>query len=110
MHPLITSITHMTRCTLSVLLLFVGFSVMAQQPPAGWCGTREMSPWFRQYRDQWDLTAGSRGLDTNWLYVPMTIHLVGNDEGAGYFPINQAMRALCDMNAQYAPSYIRFYD
>lgn len=82
---------------------------MAQQPPAGWCGTREMSPWFRQYRDQWDLTAGSRGLDTNWLYVPMTIHLVGNDEGAGYFPINQAMRALCDVNAQYAPSYIRFY-
>jgi hypothetical protein len=39
----------------------------------------------------------------------MTVHLVGNDNGTGYYKFEQALRAVCEMNEQFAEARIRFY-
>lgn len=91
-------------------LLLLTQALAAQQAPDNWCGTKGKSAWLDWFADHRDsLRAAQRGEDTTWLYVPMTIHIVGNDAGGGYFPINQAMRAICDMNENYAPAHIRYY-
>jgi hypothetical protein len=77
--------------------------------PLQFCGTKGYSPWLNWYQDHKDELAIDRDIDTNWLYVPVTIHLVGNNQGGGYHPIDQAIRALCEMNKQYEPAHIQHY-
>jgi hypothetical protein len=101
---------------LFVLFLLSGITLSAQKteeelppPPNSPCGTHEMSPWllwFRAHKEE--LTAG-RDVDTTWLYVPVTIHIVGDNAGNGFHPQDLCMRIMCEMNEQYAPAYIRFY-
>jgi hypothetical protein len=94
---------------LTIALLICAQMVQAQQPADNWCGTKGQSPWLDWYFAHRDSLKAQRGADTTWLYVPMTMHLVGNDAGSGYFPVNQAMRAICEMNEKYVPARIQFY-
>jgi hypothetical protein len=95
---------------LAFALLTLVQSLQAQQPVNNWCGTTGKSAWLDWYYSHRDsIHAVQRGVDSTWLYVPMTIHLVGNDAGSGYFPINQAMRAVCEMNENYTDAHIRYY-
>lgn len=97
---------------LTVTLLFSIFipSAFAQQPVSGrMCGYTGKSPWLQWYQKNRTQLAQDRGVDTAWLYVPMTLHLVGTDQGTGYYKLEQALRAVCEMNEQYEPAHIRFY-
>jgi hypothetical protein len=42
-------------------------------------------------------------------YVPIQIHITGTDEGVGYYKIESALQALCDINKDFAPTGFRFY-
>lgn len=94
-----------------ILALSIGQAVQAQQPSdKNFCGYTGYSPWLTWYQDNRAEIAQQRGSgDTTWLYAPVTVHIVGNNNGTGYFRFDQAIRVLCEMNAQYAPSHIRFY-
>jgi hypothetical protein len=85
---------------------------LAQQPANEWCGTRGKSPWLKQFQlnklHQHHLTPDN-GADTAWLYVPTTVHIVGTNSGTGYYALDQALRAVCEMNGQYESARIRFY-
>ncbi len=98
---------------LSVIFLLVLRALSAQptnQPvPAAWCGTHEYSAWLHWYHDHKNELSTLRDLDTAWLYVPVTIHIVGDDNGSGLYPEGETFRILCEMNEQYAPARIRFY-
>jgi hypothetical protein len=43
------------------------------------------------------------------IYVPLTIHIVGDDEGNGYYEPQNVMNSLCRLNADYEPYKIQFY-
>ncbi len=76
----------------------------AQQP--NFCGTPAVkSDWLIRY--QQNPHAFPRSFDT--LYVPMTIHLLGTNSGAGYFPLTRVLDAVCSLNEDFAPTGIRFY-
>lgn len=95
---------------LAFLLLLSTPAAFAQQvisdPVCGYAGKSPWLEWYQQHRDQ---IAQDRGSDTSWLYAPMTLHLVGRNDGSGRFPFAQALRAVCEMNEQFAPAHIRFY-
>lgn len=94
-----------------VFLLFSCLnSAFAQQPVSNqWCGYTGKSPWLEWYQQNRDQLAQERGNDTAWLYVPMTLHIVGTNIGTGYFKIEQALRNICEMNGQFEEARIRFY-
>ncbi len=89
---------------LAVLAVSCFSALYAQQTPP--CATPAgKSDWLIHY--QRHKAAFPRTVDT--LYVPMTIHLLGDDSGAGYFPLIKVLDAVCSLNEDFAPSGIRFY-
>lgn len=99
------------KLTLSVLLICTAgvplFSQIAEE--TGACGTRGLTPWFEQYTQHRHNHAADNGGDTAWLYVPVTMHITGEDNGSGYYPLENALQSLCRMNFHYAPARIYFY-
>ncbi|MFN0215647.1 MAG: zinc-dependent metalloprotease [Saprospiraceae bacterium] len=86
-------------------------AAFAQQPThTEWCGTKGITPWFDYYRQNREAIAAERGdTDTAWLYVPVTVQITGTDSGAGYYPLEQAIQSVCQMNEHFAPTRIRYY-
>lgn len=98
------------KFTFLLCCLSLAFAATAQQDEHNWCGTTEESAWLDWYQRNTGIFHAAEGdADTNWLYVPVTLHIVGNNSGVGYFPLDNAIRAVCEMNGQYEPARIRFY-
>jgi hypothetical protein len=98
------------RYAFFALILLISNALFGQQPASNrLCGYTGKSPWLDWYQQHRDEIAQERGIDTAWLYVPVTVHLVGNDNGTGYYKFEQALRAVCEMNEQFVPARIRFY-
>jgi hypothetical protein len=99
------------RSLIFTIIFFLGFSnVQSQITNPDGCGTVGMTEWFKWYVQNRDmLQAAEGGSDTNWLYVPVTLHLLGTDAGTGYFNTSLAIAAMNNMNQQYIPARIRFY-
>ncbi len=71
------------------------------------CGnTGGASPWLKNY--QRNPNAWRKANDT-LLLVPLTVHLVGSDEGFGYFPLVGLLNALCQLNADFSQANIQFF-
>ncbi len=97
------------KISLLVFTLFLFSSVFAQQETEKFCGYTGNSAWLDWYQRNTGVFQQENGADTSWLYVPVTVHIVGTNSGTGYFDFEQAIRAICEMNSQYAPAYVRFY-
>ncbi len=97
-------------CILALLFLSLqNQSLFAQNQILEPCGTRissEAENWFHSldhsFRKNLRLQAGE-------LFIPVVIHIVGNDNGNGYFPKEQAFQLICELNRQYIPASIRFF-
>ncbi len=98
----------LNKYTLLFILLLSGFFASAQQASENFCGYTGSSDWLDWYQRNTGMFQSENG-DTTWLYVPVTVHIVGTNTGAGYFHLDQAIQAVCGMNNQYASSFIRFY-
>ncbi len=72
--------------------------------PCGTPGYR--SEWLKSFQQR--PVASSRNSDTV-LYVPLTIHLLGNDAGEGYFSVRRLKEAFCKLNDDFAPANIQFF-
>jgi len=93
-----------------VLFLLAGQFVVAQGIISNnWCGTTGVKPWLTQYQNDRTALQYRHNDDSTWLYVPMTIQIVGNDAGGGYYPVDLAFRVICEMNEQYQNAHIHFY-
>lgn len=96
--------------TFLLLALLSGFFASAQQSTDNFCGYTGSSEWLDWYqRNNGLFQSTDGGADTSWLYVPVTVHIIGTNTGTGYFHIDQAIRAVCEMNSQFAPAFVRFY-
>jgi hypothetical protein len=42
-------------------------------------------------------------------YVPLQVHIIGNNQGIGYYRIESLLQALCDVNQDFVPTGFRFY-
>ncbi len=99
----------MKRIVLTGLMAFAGLFLLSAQEES-WplpCGAPAgKSEWLKKY--QQNPQAFNRSLDT-LLYVPLTIHIVGNDAGEGYFGTNKLLDALCKLNEDYAEANVAFF-
>ena len=90
---------------LLLLALWVSGSVFAQDIHP--CGTGDYrSEWFDHYHDHKELY---RTNSDDTLYLPVQIHVVGTDEGGGYFPPKSVIESFCKLNEDFAHSNIQFY-
>lgn len=88
--------------------LFFIVQLNAQTQPPNFCGTVGKTPWLIKYQQNRQAFA-TESADSNWLYMPVTFFIVGNDAGAGYFPISRVFKALCHMNSQFVSARIKCY-
>ena len=71
------------------------------------CGTpAHKSSWLQAYQENLESYFRGNGVT---MYVPLTIHSVGNDAGSGHMRLLYILRALCTLNTDFAPSNIQFY-
>lgn len=97
--------------SLIVMLSLNGVAAFSQTPANyEWCGTKGITPWFDYYRQNREAIAAERGDgDTAWLYVPVTVQITGTDAGSGYYPMEQAIQSICQMNEHFEQARIQYY-
>jgi len=73
------------------------------------CGTSPYKdPWLKAYQQR-PPTAQSRSNQDSTIYIPMTVHSVGEDDGDGHFGTLNILDAFCQLNTDYRESNIQFY-
>lgn len=88
--------------TIIALILLIPTLLQAQQPAYHPCGTPPVkSDWLKDY--QRHPHHYRTGADTV-LYMPLTIHLLGNDNGAGHTSVMKLLDGLCQLNDDFAVS------
>lgn len=88
-----------------LLLSSILFSQTSQ--PESYCGYHEKSEWLTEY--QKNPAAFPQKKSGAITYLPMTIHVLGTDEGSGYFGEKAILDAFCTLNADFAEADIQFY-
>lgn len=75
------------------------------------CATQmpdEMMDWLRDYKT--NNRAPQYNKSSNDItYIPVKIHIVGDDNGSGYYKLSTLLGAFCTLNAQYEPYGWHFY-
>jgi hypothetical protein len=88
------------------LSLLLSLSVTAQQQDINYCGTQDGKvPWLVKYQEN-PLSFEKSG---STLYVPLTIHIVGDDDGNGYISYKKFLSAFCTLQEDFAASNIQFF-
>ena len=98
----------MQRLLLLLSCFCCSFFAQAQQAPPEGCGTQttaETIEWIRAHR----FSEGDFSQLRNTLYLPIQFHIVGTDEGTGYFSSTEVFRLLCELNEFYTFSGMQFY-
>jgi hypothetical protein len=92
---------------LLLLICITSFNVFAQAP----CATempQEQLDWLRNYKNSpWSSLKVSRA--NNFYYIPIKVHIVGDDDGNGYYRTRLLLSAFCKLNEQYASVGMYFY-
>ena len=96
--------TYKTLITLISTILITSSTYGQKENP---CGTKDhRSEWLQHYQRNSDLY-DKRGNET--LYVPLTIHIVSNDDGEGQVISSNLIASLCTLNQDFADANIEFY-
>lgn len=91
---------------LAILSMALPSLSYAQNDAVNFCGTTEVDPWLKHYFENRSVYA-TESADT--IFVPLTIHILGNDDGQGYYPIHTLYESLCTLNEDFSASGIQFY-
>lgn len=95
---------YLLLATLLVMTFFYTH-LNAQQAPVP-CATKPGKvEWLKRY--QQNPAAYPKTLTR--YYVPVALHIVGSDEGSGYFPLKRVLEAFCELNEDFEPADIQFY-
>jgi len=103
----------MKKFTFSLLFsLFLSFALISQNiaPPSNYCGTVDLSPVQKAFLKQIqskhiDVSITNRAV----IYLPIQAHIVGTDQGSGYYRVEDLFNAICSLNVQYQPANIYWY-
>lgn len=84
-------------------LVLLSLQLWSQDRP---CATNpEKVDWLKRYQQN----PGAFAKTNQVYYVPVTIHLVGTDNGSGFYSMRQTLNAFCELNEDFAPAQIQFY-
>lgn len=90
-----------------LLLCCLGWAVQASAQAPHPCGTVEgRSEWLKKYQQR--PHEYRKDMDSV-IFIPLTIHLLGSDNGLGYFPPSQLVAALCKLNADFLQTGLQFF-
>lgn len=89
------------------LLLFATLAFSQKEKPESYCGYHGISDWLVEYQKNPDAYPAQR--KGAILYIPMTVHILGDDDGGGYFGETPLLDAFCTLNADFGDSEIQFY-
>lgn len=84
----------------------VGILLSAQNQSESFCGTKDVDPWLDEYFANMGIYATE---ESEVIYVPLTIHILGTDEGEGYYRIDNLYESLCTLNKDFEDTQIQFY-
>lgn len=96
----------MIRKFLLPILLAAPLWMLAQENYCGTVQTDSDLAWLREWQASYN-GSGTRGSDL--IYVPLKVHIVGNDEGGGRLTLRTLYTDICNLNEQFAPTGFYFY-
>lgn len=89
---------------LAAAVLIFSQTLLAQELAP--CATPDhTSPWFERYQDNPQAFPKTNEV----LHAPVTIHIVGDDEGNGYYSVTQLLAAFCQLNEDFEQAGIQFF-
>jgi hypothetical protein len=95
----------MIRFWVFIFLLF-GTGLQAQESFKGLCGTKDGKvKWLQEYQANPDAYPETN--DT--LYIPLQVHLIGQDNGNGFFSLRSLLGAFCTLQNDFKSAMIQFY-
>lgn len=89
------------------IIAILTLPVFAQD--ASWCGTQISDEWMQAFYNRNTDHLKHKGTALNEVVIPITYHLVGLNDGTGYFELAQLFRAHCELQELYAEANIKFY-
>jgi hypothetical protein len=92
------------------LLLTITTVTLNAQQEASWCGTHISHEWMEEFyqRDKSHLERSKRsGLDRK--EIPIIYHIVGRNDGTGYYTMTDLLRLHCDMQTAFLPTNLHFW-
>lgn len=94
----------MKKILLNAFVLLI-FTLNAQE--TNWCGTQISKEWMDAFyqRDKSHLTHKS----LNPVTLPISYHIVGMDNGTGYYELKDLFRSHCELQSLYDNANITFY-
>ena len=99
----------MKKLQLIVCIFVLCANAILAQTPAGtkFCAAPRVSAAMQQQiKSALGANAIQRGTD---LYVPVTLHIAGKNDGTGFMPAEQVLAAFCLLNQDFAPHHIYLY-
>lgn len=106
------------------LCLLVSFSSFSQRPICGHqihapvgtemdyhpCATPSFSTeWMQQYHQNPAAYSTFKNANSSPTYLPISLHIVGNDDSTGYASLSAVFNAFCRVNQDYKNTGIQFY-
>lgn len=73
------------------------------------CGTTTMPPHLKTWLTDFQQNPRDYRQSGSIKYVPIQFHLVGKNDGSGYFPTSSLFSLMCEVNESYVPIGIQFY-
>ncbi len=86
-------------------------ATLQAQAPDNYCGTHQTEAdlqWLRAWQADPTRFAEFRRAEEDRI-LPVKVHIVGTDDGSGYYRLDQLMEAFCDVNEQYEATGFHFY-
>lgn len=99
----------MKKGLLSALILSTVF-IASGQTADNFCGTKQTESdlsWLRNWQANYVPGEMTRGGST--YYIPTKVHIVGTDEGSGYYNLNYLYQAFCELNEHFLETGFHFY-
>ncbi|GIV32943.1 MAG: hypothetical protein KatS3mg031_0478 [Chitinophagales bacterium] len=95
-------------------LILAGMAYLASlhAQPNGYCGTHmpdDIIDWLTAHQLASAGQAGKQGSPGQVYYIPVKIHVVGDDNGSGYHKTQTILDGLCTLNKQYEQVGFHFY-
>ncbi len=90
-------------------LYFLSFNSYSQKVDGG-CNTR-ISSIQEEWLKSWVLKHADnyRNVKSGTLYMPIKAHIVGRDNGTGYYSLATLLQVICELNTRYQPVGFYFY-
>ncbi|MEN9522555.1 MAG: hypothetical protein RL065_932, partial [Bacteroidota bacterium] len=88
---------------LFLLTLLISKVNAQDSKPSNWCGTtlsKAQMDWLDEYQRN-DASPHYRSKASKTVYVPIKAHIIGKNDGSGYYAVQNLLDDICDLNMRY---------